>query len=104
VQSTESDKGQSQNIFSILKKNFQIRIKYFKSQCSLEIIFGQLIKSKKLLQIQIKLLDPQIPFYKSEIQKNILSYDTCASSQAASEVFPTIPKWRMNERKEFRII
>ena len=64
----ETDEGQSQNIYKIRK--------YFKS-CFLEIIVEEFIRSQKLLQILIKLLNPQILFGKSqtslEIQELLLN-------------------------------
>ena len=96
----------------------------------MEIIVEEFIKSEKLLQILIKLLNPQILFCKSEtslqiqelslnlenilqiwknilqIRKNILSRATCASSQPASEFVSAIlpyPKWRSGLIYFFRI-
>ena len=68
----------------------------------MEIVVEEFIKSEKLLQILIKLLNPQILFWKSQtncksktcrqmqknilqIRKNILPRVTCASNQPASE-------------------
>ena len=56
---TEADKGQSQNIYKI-RKNISNRNVF------LEITVEEFIKSEKLLQILIKLLNPQILFCESK--------------------------------------
>jgi len=93
--------------------------KFFLSQCFLEIILKHFIKSKKLVQVLIKLLHPQNFFYNSgavckyknhhrvqirKMKKYIyLSHVTCASSQPASEVFPSICHSNMAEERETRV-
>ena len=57
---TEAEKGQSKN-------NFQIRKNIFNRNIFLQILVGKSVKSKTLLQILIKILDPQINF--SRIRK-----------------------------------
>ena len=58
---TKADKGQYQ--LKILLKSEKQK---FKSHCFWRIIIKHFIEDKKLLQILIKLLDPQILSYKSE--------------------------------------
>ena len=52
---TEAEKGQSKNILQIPKK-------YFKSQYFSQITVEKFDRSKKLLQILRKFVDPQITF------------------------------------------
>ena len=40
--------------------------KYFKLHLFLQILVEELVKLEKLLRILVKLLDPQVTFYKSE--------------------------------------
>ena len=105
------------NIFLNPKKKLKSQKKYFKLQCFWEIIIKHFIKSKNLL-------DPYILFYKSEITLKIqeswsnpekylgnrkkyfvtiLASAVVSQRQRYSPLF-AISKWRMNVRKEFRII
>ena len=68
---TVADKKQSQNIYEIRKINFKIRKNISNRNVFLEIIVEEFIKSEKLLQILIKLLNPQISFCKSQTNLQI---------------------------------
>ena len=69
--STEADKGQSHNICEIRKKIFKIRKNISICNVFLEIIVKEFIKSEKLLQILIKLLNPEILFCISQANLQI---------------------------------
>ena len=66
LDTTEADKGQSQNIQEIRKNVVQIRKNISNRNVFMEIVVEEFIKSEKLLQILIKLLNPQILFCKSQ--------------------------------------
>ena len=68
---TVADKKQSQNIYEIRKIVFKIRKNISNRNVFLEIIVEEFIKSEKLLQILIKLLNPQILFCKSQTNLQI---------------------------------
>ena len=68
---TVADKKQSQNIYEIRKIVFKIRKNISNRNVFLEIIVEEFIKSEKLLQILIKLLNPQISFCKSQTNLQI---------------------------------
>ena len=68
---TVADKKQSQNIYEIRKINFKIRKNISNRNVFLEIIVEEFIKSEKLIQILIKLLNPQISFCKSQTNLQI---------------------------------
>ena len=108
---TEADKGQSQNIQEIRKNVFKIRKNISNRDIFLEIVVEEFIKSEKLLQILIKLLNPQILFCKFQTNLQIQKYPpnpekiflqirkkyfaTCyLSQQSASVRVLPYPKWR----------
>ena len=67
----EAEKRQSQNIYEIRKYVFKIRKNISNRIFFLEIIVEEFIKSEKLLQILIKILNPQILFCKSQTNLQI---------------------------------
>ena len=114
----EADKGQSQNIYEIRKNVFKIR-----KNISNRNVFGKsslksLSNLKKLLQILIKLLNPQILFFKSQtnlqIQELSLNpekyfanpkkyFDTCYLRQLSTSVRVCFRHFALSKMAEERV-